>query len=445
MDDSSEDERELELLVALDNSTMTIIQAATSALIAGAAYQDSVATPAPSRRTSRRTSRRASRRASRRQTEPVTPQRPTTEYVKFLFDFESLSEQKCKQHFRFNKTEIKRLLPFMGLCLCKYEQGIQPSEELAICIWLNRLSWPNKIHDMPHLFGVSPGYVDIVYNAVLKHFKVRFLPFLLFDSSRLTIEKIREYADVIGEDGKIWAFIDGTTKHICRPTINQEVSYTGHKAYHAYKWQAVVTPDGLCSSLAGPENGSRSDWRMYERSGIREIIQRLFTTNNVPDDERPFIYGDAAYTSSTVTMGPWRRPARGELTAQQRAFNKRLSKKRVSVENFFAMVQNSWSLSVMHTSHRLGSSPVGLVFASSAFLENCKSCLRGSNQVSRRFGMPPPSLEEYLSVFDIRRVMGIPRAIQDTESSEEETESEEDETESEISDMESEISDMGEN
>ncbi|KZZ86627.1 hypothetical protein AAP_06390 [Ascosphaera apis ARSEF 7405] len=110
-----------------------------------------------------------------------------------------------------------------------------------------------------------------------------------------------------------------------------------------------------------------------------------------------FIYGDAAYTSSRATMGPWRRPARGELTPEKREFNYRLSKKRVAVENFFSMVQNSWELGIMRTSHRVGSSPVALVFAAGAFLENCKSCIRGTNQVSVKFGVPPPSIDEYLA------------------------------------------------
>lgn len=68
-------------------------------------------------------------------------------------------------------------------------------------------------------------------------------------------------------------------------------------------------------------------------------------------------------------------PARGELTRERREFNYCVSKKKVAVENFFSMVQNSWKLRIMRTFHRVGSSPVALVFAAGAFLENGKSCI----------------------------------------------------------------------
>lgn len=91
----------------------------------------------------------------------------------------------------------------MGFCIAKWRYRNQPSDDLAMCIWLNQLSWPNKIHDMPHLFGVGPSYISAVFNDIMRHFRSQFIPLMRFDRRRLTIEKMREYAEAVGEDGKI--------------------------------------------------------------------------------------------------------------------------------------------------------------------------------------------------------------------------------------------------
>ena len=56
-----------------------------------------------------------------------------------------------------------------------------------------------------------------------------------------------------------WGFIDGTARHICRPSVNQEEYYSGHKRHHCIKFQSTVTPDGLIISLLGPFSGRRHD------------------------------------------------------------------------------------------------------------------------------------------------------------------------------------------
>jgi hypothetical protein len=58
-----------------------------------------------------------------------------------------------------------------------------------------------------------------------------------------------------------WAeFGDGA---ICRPVENQRLYYIGYKRLHAVKYQSILTPDGLISSLAGPYLGKEVDWLIY--------------------------------------------------------------------------------------------------------------------------------------------------------------------------------------
>jgi len=58
----------------------------------------------------------------------------------------------------------------------------------------------------------------------------------------------------------IWGFVDGTIRPICRlSTIDQRFWYTGYKKLFGFKFQAISTPDGLITSLAGPTTAADKD------------------------------------------------------------------------------------------------------------------------------------------------------------------------------------------
>ncbi|KZZ93664.1 hypothetical protein AAP_02456 [Ascosphaera apis ARSEF 7405] len=137
-----------------------------------------------------------------------------------------------------------------------------------------------------------------LFNDVLNHFGSIYSEF---------ISQMRQYADAIGEDC-IWGFVDGTTQKIARPTVNQRMFYSGHKRYHYYKYQAVVTPDGLVSSLAGPVKGVRGDWALFHKSKIADDIIEEFDSNSVPIGEELCLYEDPAYAMTGVTKSSYRRP-----------------------------------------------------------------------------------------------------------------------------------------
>ena len=104
---------------------------------------------------------------------------------------------------------------------------------------------------------------------------------------------------------------------IACPEVYQELYYSGHKGYHGIKFQSIVTPDGLISSLYGPIFGPVGDWRMWKDCGIVDILRGLFTPHvdvgvgaNVGinrDMDILYLYGDPAYTLSYGIIGPFSR------------------------------------------------------------------------------------------------------------------------------------------
>jgi hypothetical protein len=65
----------------------------------------------------------------------------------------------------------------------------------------------------------------------------------------------------------------------------QRTVYSGHKRAHGMNWQAIVTPNGLVSSLAGPFAGTNNDWSIWKRSGCEGNIRRV-----IGNQEMLYIY-----------------------------------------------------------------------------------------------------------------------------------------------------------
>lgn len=288
------------------------------------------------------------------------------------------------------------MLPYLSLDEIEWSWRYKPSPELAICIFLTRLAYPLRLHDIIQSYGRSQAFISSICTDIVIHITRRFKSLLEWDPDRLTVAKLQEFADVIeqrsGAD-RIWGFLDGTLKPICRPSEDQRLYYSGHKHFHGFKYLGVITPDGLFASLYGPVVGSRGDWFLWRSSGLEDRILRQFVEAGNP--ERLFLYGDPAFTGSEVTMGSYRRPRGGMLSRRQQDFNTEMSKHRISVEHGFGDVANHWMKTSTHLNNRIGSAPVAAYYLAAVLMTNILNCMRGGNQVAKFFGYSPPSLDEY--------------------------------------------------
>lgn len=176
-------------------------------------------------------------------------------------------------------------------------------------------------------FRRSRTWLSIIFNDTLIHLYRRYQKKLAWNSERLTYEKLLSYAMVIhhfGGSSCFWGFIDGTLNATCRPVLDQEQFYSGHKQKHGYKYQSIVTPDSLVSSLMGPFIGRRGDWKMVELSSLTEKL-RLVNGGRCPAHAL-YLYGDPAYCTIYGIMGPYKNyPGRPQIPAQEK-FNKAMAK-----------------------------------------------------------------------------------------------------------------------
>lgn len=103
------------------------------------------------------------------------------------------------------------------------------------------------------------------------------------------------------------------------------------------------------------------------------------------------IYGDPAYPLRIHLQAPYRH---ARLTAEQQDFNSSMSTVRTAVEWVFGDITTYFALMDFKRNLKIGLSPVGKLYITSALLRNALTCLYG-NTTSTFFNVDPPTIEEY--------------------------------------------------
>ncbi|XP_075722542.1 uncharacterized protein LOC142765428 [Rhipicephalus microplus] len=182
-----------------------------------------------------------------------------------------------------------------------------------------------------------------------------------------------------------WGFIDGTARAICRPSKDQKRFFSGHKRFHALKYQSIMCPNGIICQLSGPYVSSRHDASIFRKSNTYRKLEKLAKGHSF------CLYGDPAYPLRSLLLKPYG----GNVTVQQRAFNKRMSSVRQAVECGFGKIAGLFAFLDFRKNQRLKRQKVSRMYKVGTIFANCHTCMYGS-QVSQYFQVEPPQLEEYL-------------------------------------------------
>ena len=137
---------------------------------------------------------------------------------------------------------------------------------------------------------------------------------------------MQDFPDVV-------AIVDATEQPTQRPKYDetQKTYYSGKKKRHTLKTQIVVAPDGELMAVSQTVPGSQHDKKLYDESGVGDKLD---------DDEA--MMGDSGYQG--IQQGhrarlPHKKPKGGELTQEQKDYNRRVSQIRVVVENTIAQIK----------------------------------------------------------------------------------------------------------
>ena len=184
------------------------------------------------------------------------------------FDLGNFTEEECENNFRFKKGDIPRLHHALFVPdELKSQSRTKWSGMEGLCVVLRRLAYPNRLKDIVPIFGRSETELSMIFNGTLEWLYTQHSDLLeSFNLHWLSPDKLLEYTEAVEEKGaplqNCWGFIDGTLRPMCRPKINQQEAYNGHKRCHGIKFQSIVAPNGLTAHLFGPFEGRRHDSAM---------------------------------------------------------------------------------------------------------------------------------------------------------------------------------------
>ena len=323
-------------------------------------------------------------------------QKPTHEAAIYKsyerFDFDAIPETDAKVYFRFNKPDITRLLNALQLpetIVCP-DRTVSSDLE-GLCIFLRRMSYPNRLSDLEKDFGRSRSSLSIIANTVCELILQRHGHLLHDLRQPWLLESLNNFAEAVHDKvapmDNIWGFTDGTVRPICRPKYNQRLVYNGHKRVHALKYQSIVVPNGMIANMFGPVEGRRHDSCLLRESGILDDVVE-FQRNG-----RPLaLYGDPAYPLRPQLIAPYQGAA---LTPDEQQFNRSMSLTRVAVEWTFAKIVSEWAFLDFKKNQKIYLQPVGTQYLVGALLTNFHTCLYGS-ETGQFFRLQPPSLEDYI-------------------------------------------------
>lgn len=318
---------------------------------------------------------------------------PERQIIPQRANLHALNEFEARKLFRFTIHEIELLADAMRLpsTLITRERTRTNSTE-GLAIMLRRLSYPNRLFDLVRIFGRSDsGLCNIALHFALIVSR-QLAAVLDLDVARLATKLPAFKAAVakLGPMDSVWAFIDGTARPCARPTKNQRQMYSGHKKQHVIKFQALITPDGIIPHLFGPAEGRRHDMFLLRHSRLCEKLAMH------PDVFRgSVIYGDPGYRVDDFIVAPFRK---ARLSDVEQEFNKKMSAARVSVEHGFGRVVNLFTFLELKRAIKLGLSPIASFYRTGVIFTNFRTILDGGNQTTVKYGVSPPTLDEYLAI-----------------------------------------------
>lgn len=293
----------------------------------------------------------------------------------------------------------------MGLDEKLVFQNISISRQVGFAMLASRYSFPRRYGDTESIFHMHPKNIGKVCTGMENLLFEKMKYGIQFNSYQFREENLRKFAAAIDKKGallpNVVGFIDGTLQQFFRPSTDDEMQkslYNGWKHSHAIKYQAIVTPDGITSSIVGPVIGARHDKVMFIMFETERRLQKYLKLSE--DDKDNFAtYGDPAYQSSEHMHCPFPTTSTDKLEIQ---CNKSMSKVRIAVEWEFGEVMKYFKFSkYKYAMKTAGNNPAKIYILSTVF-KNMLHCARqGGYPTFGKCNLKPPTLEEY--IYGMRR------------------------------------------
>ncbi|KAH6939933.1 hypothetical protein HPB50_022671 [Hyalomma asiaticum] len=221
-----------------------------------------------------------------------------------LLNIDAMDNGMFRTCFRFEKEDIRNLRIALRIpeTVVTAQRVPIPGDE-ALCITPRRLVYPNRLKDLEDFFGRHSSTISSLTLEVLRHIDEKFFHLLDDVNNHSTIDTLENFSKAIYAKGapltNCWAFIDGTARAICRPTRQQQLYFSGHKRFHALKYQSIMCPNGIICQLDGCYPGSKHDAGNFGNSPVYAKLEKLVQGRHY------CLYGDPAYPLRPLLLKPY--------------------------------------------------------------------------------------------------------------------------------------------
>lgn len=221
-------------------------------------------------------------------------------------------------------------------------KAIPVQQRVAIALW--KLATNSEYRSIAHLFGVSRSSVCLIVKdvceAIVKLLQGTYISVPSGDRLKFIVD---------GFETK-WGFpqcvgaIDGSHIPIVSPQ-DHPADYYNRKGWHSIILQAVVDHELRFWNINVGWPGRVHDARVFGNSALFQKAQSGTLLPSMPRtlngvDVPLVILGDPAYPLLPWLMKPY--VQHGNITSQQKAFNYRLSRARMVIENAFGRLKGRW-------------------------------------------------------------------------------------------------------
>ncbi|KAM0719943.1 hypothetical protein Q7P37_004078 [Cladosporium fusiforme] len=314
------------------------------------------------------------------------PESTSRNSQRFRWSLDQWSEVYCRRVTKFRKRDFRKLLRALRIRhISRWSVERRPSSDLALAVTLRRFAYPCTWADLEGVFGRSARYLSLVFDDVVAHIMATSCPLIEWHPRLRQANHRRQLALAVameGCPGPIWGFIESHFISSSRPQKRQRDGASARERAQGISTQIITTPDGLISSLDGPFEGKQKGSEMYEKSRASRRNERMEAVERSHGWSTIHLWGQSGYECGPGLIAAWP-GTRRSLSEDKIGLNEDMADLKVGAEDAFGTAFTHWTYNS---------------FIEESYTSNQDTCLEGGNDVSMKFDLDPPTLEEYFEL-----------------------------------------------
>lgn len=214
------------------------------------------------------------------------------------------------------------------------------SPQDSFCLFLHYLRCYPPIEQMGIAFGIKPATLQFLLHDVLRIVEPIFRNHFINNLKNGVLPQYEAFPNAP-------LIVDATVHQIGRPSgtfQNSKEFYSPKHSLYCLKTQVIINRKGLALFVQSGIPGSVHDFRLFKNTAA-EIV--LFIQSKGLNSME--ILADKGYIGTVeypeiVLITPHKTPKGSMLAPDQSAFNKKLAKIRVQIENYFGRLKNKFDI-----------------------------------------------------------------------------------------------------